>query len=285
MASHTTKVFENNYQTEHVRTDLASKRFGACAGGTSSEPLFKVMRDLSKQNDPGAPLEATPEQKASIKSRRDIMEREAAVRKAQAGGDKGEIRKAKAALDRRRRALHDLLLIQGREEYFEEANKLRAEGKSTDKLRQRSRPSRPRRDHDVLDVGGLMTLWTGEPGFGNRTGTFEELVFDHKAEGRSEGSMEWLLHYVAGNWTLLTRPLPVSSTAATTPKSKTPRAKTVKETTEAKPDRLTCLLCDTHRSREVTPFLDTTLSAISNKAPSTSHSRVQSAFASMPLPS
>ena len=47
-----------------------------------------------------------------------------------------------------------------------------------------------------------MTFWTGEAGFGNRSGTSEELVFDDKAEDRSEGAMVWLLRYVAEDWTL-----------------------------------------------------------------------------------
>ena len=99
VASHTTKVFENNYQTQHVRVDLSSTRFGPCAGGQSNEPLFEVMRDLSKQNDSGAPLEATPEQKLSIESRRDIIERRAALETAKLSKDKDQISKAKASLD------------------------------------------------------------------------------------------------------------------------------------------------------------------------------------------
>lgn len=57
VASHTTDIFENNYQTERVREDLTSKRFRAYAGGTANEPLFKVYRDLSMQNEPLAPIE------------------------------------------------------------------------------------------------------------------------------------------------------------------------------------------------------------------------------------
>ncbi|RYC59464.1 hypothetical protein CHU98_g6760, partial [Xylaria longipes] len=52
VASHTTDIFENNYQTERVREDLTRKRFGPCAGGTDNEPLFKALRDLSMQSDP-----------------------------------------------------------------------------------------------------------------------------------------------------------------------------------------------------------------------------------------
>ena len=97
-----------------------------------NEPLFEVMWDLSKQNDSGAPLEAMPEQKLSIESWRDITERWAALEAAMLSKDKGQISKAKSTLDQRRRALHKLILLKSREDYFEQANKRRAEGKSTD---------------------------------------------------------------------------------------------------------------------------------------------------------
>ena len=42
VASHTTDIFENNYQTERVREDLTSKRFGAYVGGTANEPFYTV---------------------------------------------------------------------------------------------------------------------------------------------------------------------------------------------------------------------------------------------------
>jgi hypothetical protein len=51
--------------------------------------------------------------------------------------DKRQILKAKAFLDQRRRAILDLILPKAREEYFEAANKLRTEGKSTDNVRAR----------------------------------------------------------------------------------------------------------------------------------------------------
>ena len=86
-----------------------------------------------------------------------------------------------------------------------------------------------------------MTFWTGEAGFGNRSGASEELVFDDKAEDRSEGAMVWLLRYVAGDWTPLTRAIPVSSTAK---KPKNRGAKAVKEPKEAKPESWVCLVCD-----------------------------------------
>ncbi|KAK0471727.1 hypothetical protein IW261DRAFT_1571801 [Armillaria novae-zelandiae] len=134
MASHTTKVFENNYQTEHVRMDLASKWFGVCGGGALAKPLFKVMHDLSKQNDSSAPIEATPEQKLSIESCRDVTERWAALETAKLSRDAADIMKANVSLDKQWHALYDLLLMDAQEKYFDEANRLRAEGKLTNHL-------------------------------------------------------------------------------------------------------------------------------------------------------
>ncbi|KAH9947511.1 hypothetical protein B0H21DRAFT_691785, partial [Amylocystis lapponica] len=208
VASHTTEVFETKYQTERVHEDLSRKRFGACAGGASNDPLFKVMRDLSKQNDSGAPIEATAGQKRSIEGRRDITARRKALEQAKLGGDKQEIAKAKSALDQRRQALYDLLLMDAREKYFVEANMLRAAGESTDKLRERSRPSNKRCDH---------------------------------AEDRSEKAMVWLHRYVSKAWSLLTLVLPVSTTSTpTTTDVTTTRAKP-KATTAT---TWTCLLCE-----------------------------------------
>ena len=62
--SHTTDVYENNYMTERVREDLARCRFKGFAG--KNDPLYDILRDLSVQNDPGAPIDPTPEQKRSI---------------------------------------------------------------------------------------------------------------------------------------------------------------------------------------------------------------------------
>ena len=124
VASHTTTVYENNYQTQRVQADLSGMRFGLCAGGQSNEPLFEVMRDLSKQNDSGAPLEATPEQKLSIESWKDLTQRRAALAAAILTKDKDQISKEKSALDQRTRILHKLILLKAREDYFEQANKL-----------------------------------------------------------------------------------------------------------------------------------------------------------------
>ncbi len=89
------------------------------------------------------PPEATAEQKGRIESRQDITRRREDLRLVKLGNDKQAIAKAKSALDQRRRGVCDLLVIEAREKYFAEANSLRADGQSTDELRERSRHARP----------------------------------------------------------------------------------------------------------------------------------------------
>ena len=168
------------------------------------------MRDLSRQNDPGAPIEATPGQKASIESRREVLQ------KAKLGGDGEEIARAKGALDQRRRALYVLLVADVREKYFAEMNRLRAEGESTDELRELSRPTNHHSDHAMVDIGSLMQLWTGEAGFGNRPEASEDLFFDDEKEDRTEKAMLWLYRYISKLWSLLTPEGPVPTTVAQT---------------------------------------------------------------------
>jgi len=91
-------------------------------------------------------------------------------------------------------------------------------------------------------MGCLLTYWTGEAGFGNRSGTSEELIFDDKAEGRLEGAMVWLLHYAAENWTLLSLAVPISSTSAKKPKCC--GAKAVEAPKSNRPESWVCLLCN-----------------------------------------
>ncbi|MCJ1427075.1 hypothetical protein MMC29_004978 [Sticta canariensis] len=266
IASHTTKMFENNYETKHVREDLARHHFGAAAGGEANEPLFAAMRDLSKQSDPGAPIEASAEQKRSIESRRDINRMQKELEAAQNARPRiqARIAKAKATINQWRRTLYDLLVLDARAKYFAAANALRSAGDSIEELRDKSRPAKRDCDHAMVNVGGLMELWTGETGFSNRNRkSAKELVFHVEAEGRSEKAMNWLVSYVRQAWSRL-RPshiVPMSEGSVPTTDAtfaKKPRAKRTKETNKQQQEeggnaektprererKWKCLLCD-----------------------------------------
>ncbi|TAQ87952.1 hypothetical protein B7494_g3716 [Chlorociboria aeruginascens] len=140
----------------------------------------------------------------SIEHRRDATEYRAALEVAKTGRLQEEISKAKSTLDQLRRRLQ-----------------ARALGLSTSHLRSSLSPKH--QDHALLEVGGLMLLWTCQSGFGNLQVGSEEFVFDYHAEERSQRAMEWLLLYMVGAWTLLVHPVP-DSTEDEVPKP-TPREK------------------------------------------------------------
>lgn len=120
---------------------------------------------------------------------------------AEKSGSKNDILRARASLQSRRQRLYQLLLMEAREKYFVQANNIRAQGHSTSHLQTLSTDGR--RAHDSLDIAGLMELWTGQAGFGNRMASSEALVFDEQAEKSSAKAMQWLLHYSNRAWALL----------------------------------------------------------------------------------
>ena len=201
--SHSTDVYENNYMTQRVREDLTRIRFGAFAG--SNDPLFCVLRDLSLQSDPGAPIEPTPKEKQSIEGRNDITLHCKTLDAARASGKREDISKAKAALDQLRRRLHVLLLVEARKRYFAEAARLRSLGLSTACLRSTVPPKR--RDHQMLDIGLLLHLWTGgKTVFGSEKSSPESPSLVHDALERAGAAMKWVVNYVRKLWTALVRP-------------------------------------------------------------------------------
>ncbi|KAK0629189.1 hypothetical protein B0T17DRAFT_615001 [Bombardia bombarda] len=78
-------------------------------------------------------------------------------------------------------------------------------------------------------VGELMRLWTGEAGFGNRSESSPELVFDDRAEDRAEKAMAWLLCYAETDRA-------VAEATETTEEKRT--------STSASTSNSICLLCD-----------------------------------------
>lgn len=94
--------------TKRVRVDLVRCRFGDLAG--SNGLLFEHLCDLSIQQDFGAPIDSTKEQKQYIKGRDDIIKLREALAEAMAFGDGASIRKKKAALEFHRYQVEELLI-------------------------------------------------------------------------------------------------------------------------------------------------------------------------------
>ncbi|KAL9099920.1 MAG: hypothetical protein Q9163_004647 [Psora crenata] len=117
--SHSMDVYENNYMSECVCDDLIKHRFGAFVG--TNDPFFDLLRDLSMQNDPGAPLDATLSRREKYKT----------LQKSRA---KAEMSRAKALLESLRQRLYALVVEESRKKYFAEAAKRRSQGLSTSHL-------------------------------------------------------------------------------------------------------------------------------------------------------
>ena len=181
--SHSTHVYENNYMSKHVRVDLAKLCFGDFAG--SNDDVFQILRDLCLRNDPNAPIDPTPEQLASIEKRNDVTELRNAFELAAKGFDpklaeegisvklaqensypqltpekisQKEVRKHKTKLDKRRRRLEDMHVLDSREKYSSQAASLRLRGLTTVYIR-RPGPS-GRRSHAGLRMEEVVGEWT-----------------------------------------------------------------------------------------------------------------------------
>ncbi|KAG9023096.1 hypothetical protein FRB95_013563, partial [Tulasnella sp. JGI-2019a] len=205
--SHSTDVYENNYMSKRIREDLIKCCFGAFGG--TNDPFFDVLRDLTMQNDPGAPINPTTEQKLSLESQRDVTEQREKFEALQKSGSKADISRARVLLESLRQRLYVLMVADSRERYFIEAAKLRSRGLSTSHLRSSEPP--PCSDHAALDINGLVELFTGHVISGNGKPS-KEFIFDNHAEERSEKAMTWLLCYMAKAWTQLGAPgLPTNS--------------------------------------------------------------------------
>ena len=129
--------------SEHVREDLIKCRFGAFAGS----------------NDPGAPINPTPQQKLALESRQDVTELRERLEALQNSGPKADMSRVKALLENLRQRLYALVVADSREKYFTEAAKLRSRGLSTIHLRSSEPP--PCFDHTALDINGLVELFAG----------------------------------------------------------------------------------------------------------------------------
>lgn len=227
--SHSSDVYENNYMSEQVREDIVRCRFGAFAG--TNDPLFDLLRDLTTRNDPGAPINPTPEQKLALEDRQDVTELRNKFSALQICGSKTDILRAKARLEDLRQRLYDLVVAESRKTYFAEAAKLRSRGLSTSHLRSSAPP--PCSHHAALGIDCLVALFTGHT-ISDIGKPAKEFVFDDGAEERSEKALSWLLCYMVKAWTLLDAPgspFPASN-------------QQMMEMAEEKPlERSTCFIC------------------------------------------
>ncbi|KAI0399579.1 hypothetical protein F4802DRAFT_602834 [Xylaria palmicola] len=107
-SGHSFDVYENNYMTKRVRVNLAYCRLKDLAG--SSELLFEIVRDVSLQTDPGAPIDLNEDQLRYTESRNDTTKLTAKHTAAKESGDAKKLKQTRAALELHKRQVGALLI-------------------------------------------------------------------------------------------------------------------------------------------------------------------------------
>ncbi|KAL2137751.1 hypothetical protein VTI28DRAFT_8386 [Corynascus sepedonium] len=121
---HTGAVFENDYQTAVVRSNLAVIAFGPKAV-RRDESLFNDLRNMTLSRDEGAPVWVPKEQIEKFHKRNDIAKFRAQI---QASTDKKEKNRLYRQISSTIDTCKKLQLDANREAYFKEADRLRLQG-------------------------------------------------------------------------------------------------------------------------------------------------------------
>lgn len=125
--SHTNAVFEGQYQTTRIREDLISAAFGDLTRCNNSY-LFATLRNISHSRDENAPFDLHPDDWAECDARQDSKDLRAAITAAGQEGDPEFYGTLRSRLKYLRRSWRQLKLADLRSKYFEEADRLRADG-------------------------------------------------------------------------------------------------------------------------------------------------------------
>ncbi|KAI6082452.1 hypothetical protein F4821DRAFT_247161 [Hypoxylon rubiginosum] len=125
--SHTTSVFESNYQTHRTRADLMSLAFGNGTG--RDEQLFAMLRDMSMSRDANAPVDITAEEYRRFEQRNDLTTLRYQIDNASDSKERSQFR---SKVNYLLKILSQLQLDKNRAEYFERVDCLRAQGVPTD---------------------------------------------------------------------------------------------------------------------------------------------------------
>ncbi|KAI0388262.1 hypothetical protein F5Y17DRAFT_248639 [Xylariaceae sp. FL0594] len=127
--SHTTHVFESSYQSFRVRADLMRLAFKADAGDHSK--LFARLCDVSLGKDTNAPVNISAEEKLQFETRNDITKLRHAIKMTNDLKERGRLR---TNLKNLLKALGYLKLQENRTRYFEQVDRLRAQGSDTNEI-------------------------------------------------------------------------------------------------------------------------------------------------------
>ncbi|KUI63903.1 hypothetical protein VM1G_10597 [Cytospora mali] len=176
--------------------------FGKLAG--DNEQLFKYLDHAWKDFDPDAPVYMTETQRLELESRRDttaMVQHLSNLREDKA--DPAEIQQLSQRLNAHRKRLEELAILARRDAYFKDKARTRQMGwqVSQPTAGQKETPDGQEKEHYTgsrshtdLDIDTLMKAWA--PG----------TVFDTGAESRALSAMTWLVHYLSGSLSAISRP-------------------------------------------------------------------------------
>ena len=125
--SHTNGVFETKYQASRIREDLVQAAFGHRTGSDNG-PLFASLRNISLSRDVNAPTTISLEEWAEFDNRKDATTIRGAITDAKGRGDHQFIQLLNSRLKSLRLAWGKLKLVDKRQKYFIEADRMRALG-------------------------------------------------------------------------------------------------------------------------------------------------------------
>ncbi|KAI0976370.1 hypothetical protein F4678DRAFT_416827 [Xylaria arbuscula] len=125
----TDDVFLKSYQPHRVSQNLVQIAFGDRAGGDNAD-VFASLRRSFLQRDPYAPIYVSPEDLSAIEERQDVRELRGQYREvvAQSSSDSPDAKAVAAKIHWIKCKLSEERLVELRNTYFEEVDRLRATG-------------------------------------------------------------------------------------------------------------------------------------------------------------
>ncbi|KAJ6445193.1 precorrin 3B synthase CobZ [Purpureocillium lavendulum] len=153
--SNSTEVYEHSYLPIHLNKDLMKVAYRDKAG--QNEEMVSMMSRAFLRRDPYAPVYITKDDFASFEKRNDLSSLRKQYREAK--DDPVKAQKIKARIKYLLDWLERLRIQEVRKEYFDEVDRLRAQGISTHHLRT-TQATNPRKQREV--VGSTVAVRIGK---------------------------------------------------------------------------------------------------------------------------
>ena len=153
--SNSTEVYEHSYLPIHLNKDLMKVAYREKAG--QNEEMVSMMSRAFLRRDPYAPIYITKDDFASFEKRNDLSSLRKQYREAK--DDPVKAKKIKARIKYLLDWLERLRIQEVREEYFDEVDRLRAQGITTHHLRT-TQATNPRKQREV--VGSSVAVRIGK---------------------------------------------------------------------------------------------------------------------------